>query len=52
MVEEGKSLFETPTWAVATVVTVMVFVGILVTGSLERFGNRKALLSALYKIKE
>ncbi|KAI3864850.1 hypothetical protein MKX03_006089 [Papaver bracteatum] len=58
MVEEGKSLFETPTWAVATVVTVMVFVGILVTRSLERFGNwlgstkRKALLSALYKIKE
>ncbi|KAI3922655.1 hypothetical protein MKX01_006344 [Papaver californicum] len=57
MVEEGKSLFETPTWAVATVVTVMVCVGILVTRSLERFGNlgstkRKALLSALHKIKE
>ncbi|MCL7027275.1 hypothetical protein MKW94_027444 [Papaver nudicaule] len=58
MVEEGKSLFETPTWAVATVVTVMVSVGILVTRSLERFGNwlgstkRKALLSALQKIKE
>ncbi|OVA19626.1 Mlo-related protein [Macleaya cordata] len=55
---EGRSLFETPTWAVATVITAMVVVGILVNRSLERIGNwlgstkRKALLSALQKIKE
>ncbi|KAK9165147.1 hypothetical protein Scep_000338 [Stephania cephalantha] len=56
--EEGKSLYETPTWAVATVITGMVSVGFLVHGSLKRFAKwlidtrRKALLAALEKIKE
>ncbi|PIA57330.1 hypothetical protein AQUCO_00600218v1, partial [Aquilegia coerulea] len=56
--EEGRSLFETPTWAVATVITVMVSLSFLIQGSLEMFGKwlintrRKSLLAALNKIKE
>ncbi|XVE82472.1 hypothetical protein DITRI_Ditri16bG0007400 [Diplodiscus trichospermus] len=55
---EGKSLEETPTWAVATVVTLMVSVGYLVHHSLKKFGQwldktkRKSLLAALEKIKD
>ena len=37
--EEGRSLAETPTWAVASVVTVMVFVCFLVERSIYRFGK-------------
>ncbi|XXG75007.1 hypothetical protein AAC387_Pa07g3600 [Persea americana] len=62
MVEEqmgvGRSLAETPTWSVATVITAMVAVGFLI----QRYINncrkwlvktkRKALLAALEKIKE
>ncbi|KAL5706001.1 hypothetical protein ACHQM5_024218 [Ranunculus cassubicifolius] len=56
--EEERSLFETPTWAVATVITVMVTLGFLVQGSLQFFAKwllstkRKPLLAALHKIKE
>lgn len=55
---EGRSLAETPTWSVASVTTVMVFVGLLVERSIYRFGKwlkktrRKALYAALEKIKE
>ncbi|XVE87448.1 hypothetical protein DITRI_Ditri18aG0118300 [Diplodiscus trichospermus] len=58
MEREGKSLEETPTWAVATVVTVMVSFGFLVHQSLKKFGKwlvetkRKSLLAALKKIKD
>ncbi|KAF9622786.1 hypothetical protein IFM89_034021 [Coptis chinensis] len=66
MEEEGRSLSETPTWAVATVITVLVSVGFLFQGSLKRAGKwscsvveqwlvdtkRKALHAALQKIKE
>ncbi|KAK9284697.1 hypothetical protein L1049_023873 [Liquidambar formosana] len=57
-VREGRSLAETPTWAVATVITVMVGFGLFIHGSLKRFGKwldrtkRKSLLAALEKIKE
>lgn len=37
MEEEGKSLTETPTWAVATVITAMVLLGWLFLASLELF---------------
>lgn len=37
MEEEGKSLAETPTWAVATVITAMVLLGWLFLASLELF---------------
>uniref|UniRef100_A0A5B6Z816 MLO-like protein n=1 Tax=Davidia involucrata TaxID=16924 RepID=A0A5B6Z816_DAVIN len=56
--EEGRSLSETPTWAVATVISVMVAVGFFFHGSLKHFGKwldrtkRKSLLAALEKIKE
>ncbi|KAE8695123.1 hypothetical protein F3Y22_tig00110733pilonHSYRG00053 [Hibiscus syriacus] len=55
---EGKSLEETPTWALATVITVMVAFGFLVHHSLKRFGRwlektkRKSLLAASEKIEE
>ncbi|KAF8405062.1 hypothetical protein HHK36_009959 [Tetracentron sinense] len=57
-IAEGRSLSETPTWAVATVVTVMVAVGFFVHGSLKRIGKwlirtkRKPLLASLEKIKD
>ncbi|XP_039039260.1 MLO-like protein 4 [Hibiscus syriacus] len=58
VLREGKSLEETPTWALATVITVMVAFGFLVHHSLKRFGRwlektkRKSLLAALEKIEE
>ncbi|KAL6952497.1 MLO-like protein 4 [Sarracenia purpurea var. burkii] len=58
VIREGRSLEETPTWAVASVITVMVFVSFLVERSIYRFGKwlkktrRKALFASLEKIKE
>ncbi|KAK8952508.1 MLO-like protein 4 [Platanthera zijinensis] len=55
---EGRSLAETPTWSVATVTTVMVFVCLLVERSICRLGKwlkrtkRKAMLASLEKIRE
>ncbi|KAK9678003.1 hypothetical protein RND81_11G181400 [Saponaria officinalis] len=55
---EGRSLAETPTWSVATVTTIMVFLCFLVERSIYWFGKwlkkkrRKALLASLEKIKE
>ncbi|KAL9669973.1 hypothetical protein QQ045_007523 [Rhodiola kirilowii] len=54
----GRSLAETPTWSVATVITVMVFVCLIVERSIYRFGKwlektrRKALAASLEKMKE
>ncbi|KAI7737638.1 hypothetical protein M8C21_001549 [Ambrosia artemisiifolia] len=54
----GKSLVETPTWAVASVVSVMVLLGFFINASLghtEKWlyrTKRKALIAALDKIKE
>ncbi|XP_068645891.1 MLO-like protein 4 [Aristolochia californica] len=54
----GRSLAETPTWSVATVITALVGISFLVHHSLGRFRTwlvntkRKALLAALEKIKE
>ncbi|KAL8476504.1 hypothetical protein ACS0TY_028978 [Phlomoides rotata] len=56
--KEGRSLAETPTWAVGTVVALLVAIGFLLHGALKKFGKwldrtkRKHLLSALEKIKE
>ncbi|GAV64850.1 Mlo domain-containing protein [Cephalotus follicularis] len=56
--EEGRSLAVTPTWAVGTVITVMVAFGFFCHRSLKQFGKwldktkRKSLLAALEKIKE
>ncbi|XP_021722765.1 MLO-like protein 4 [Chenopodium quinoa] len=56
--EEERSLTETPTWAVATVISVMVATVFCFTKSIEFFGRwldkrkRKPLLAALNKIKE
>uniref|UniRef100_A0A7N0RFZ4 MLO-like protein n=1 Tax=Kalanchoe fedtschenkoi TaxID=63787 RepID=A0A7N0RFZ4_KALFE len=58
VVVEGRSLAETPTWSVATVITVMVFVCFIVERSIHRFGKwlektkRKALAASLEKVKE
>lgn len=55
---EGRALTETPTWAVATVVGIMVVVGLFFHASLKRLRKwldrtkRKPLLAALQKIKE
>ncbi|KAK7309366.1 hypothetical protein RJT34_06030 [Clitoria ternatea] len=55
---EGRSLDETPTWAVATVITVLVSLSFLFQGTLNKLvkwldkTKRKSLLSALDKIKE
>ncbi|CAI9103808.1 OLC1v1002370C1 [Oldenlandia corymbosa var. corymbosa] len=57
-VREGRSLEVTPTWSVASVTTVMVFVCLFAQRSIYRFGRwlkktrRKALYSSLEKIKE
>ncbi|XLR32823.1 hypothetical protein HN51_052754 [Arachis hypogaea] len=54
----GRSLAETPTYSVASVITVMVFVCFVVERSIYRFGKwlkktrRKALFASLEKIKE
>lgn len=56
--EDGRSLSETPSWAVATVITIIVAVGFSVHGSLRRIGKwlartkRRALVAALEKIKD
>ncbi|KAL8264851.1 hypothetical protein R6Q59_022981 [Mikania micrantha] len=58
LIREGRSLAETPTWAVGTTITFMVFACLLVQRSIYRFGRwlkktrRKALLASLEKIKE
>lgn len=58
MGEEGRSLAVTPTWAFATVVTLMVSLGFFFQGTLKRTKKwlnrtkRKSLLAALDKIKE
>ncbi|KAI9082422.1 hypothetical protein K1719_035565 [Acacia pycnantha] len=58
VLHRGRSLAETPTYSVASVVTVMVFVCFLVERSIYRFGKwlkktrRKALYASLEKIKE
>ncbi|GAB2283519.1 MLO-like protein 4 [Dionaea muscipula] len=58
MLFEGRSLAETPTWSVATVTTVMVFVCFLVERGIYRLGKwlkstrKKALLASLEKVKE
>ncbi|XVF45227.1 hypothetical protein PTKIN_Ptkin02bG0188300 [Pterospermum kingtungense] len=55
---QGRSLAETPTYTVASVITVLVFVCLLVERSIYRFGKwlkktrRKALFASLEKIKE
>ncbi|CAL0311459.1 unnamed protein product [Lupinus luteus] len=60
MEENGKirSLDATPTWAVATVITIMVSLSFMFQITLEKFGKwldrtkRKSMLSALEKVKE
>ncbi|XP_073289025.1 MLO-like protein 4 [Primulina huaijiensis] len=55
---EGRSFAETPSWAVATVTSLLVGIGYLIHGGLKKFGKwldrtkRKHLLAALNKIKE
>ncbi|KAK9948411.1 hypothetical protein M0R45_003987 [Rubus argutus] len=55
---EGRSLAETPTWTVATVITVMVSLGFFLHSSLKHFGKwldrtkKKSILAALEKIQE
>ncbi|PON46313.1 Mlo-related protein [Parasponia andersonii] len=58
LIQQQRSLAETPTYSVASVVTVMVFVCFLVERSIYRFGRwlkktrRNALFASLEKIKE
>ncbi|KAF3444458.1 hypothetical protein FNV43_RR14150 [Rhamnella rubrinervis] len=58
LIQKQRSLAETPTYSVASVVTVMVFLCVLVERSIYRFGKwlkktrRKALFSSLEKMKE
>ncbi|KAL1320036.1 hypothetical protein AAHE18_14G027200 [Arachis hypogaea] len=58
VLRRGRSLAETPTYSVASVITVMVFVCFVVERSIYRFGKwlkktrRKALFASLEKIKE
>ncbi|KAH0913364.1 hypothetical protein HID58_036685 [Brassica napus] len=58
VMKEGRSLAETPTYSVASVVTVLVFVCFLVERAIYRFGKwlkktrRKALFTSLEKMKE
>ncbi|KAJ7968043.1 MLO-like protein [Quillaja saponaria] len=58
VMQQGRSLAETPTYSVASVVTVMVFVCFLVERSIYRFAKwlkktrRKALFASLEKLKE
>ncbi|KAL6501276.1 hypothetical protein OROHE_024923 [Orobanche hederae] len=57
-IREGRSLEETPTWSVATVTTVMVFVSLFVERSIYKFSKwlkktkRKARFASLEKLKE
>ncbi|CAN1169599.1 MLO-like protein 4, partial [Linum perenne] len=58
LIRQGRSLAETPTYYVATVVTVLVFVCFVGERAIYRFGKwlkqtrRKALYASLEKIKE
>ncbi|XP_065869894.1 MLO-like protein 4 isoform X2 [Euphorbia lathyris] len=58
LIRHGRSLAETPTYSVASVVTVLVFVSFIFERSIYRFGKwlkktrRKALFASLEKIKE
>ncbi|GAB4847848.1 MLO-like protein 4 [Ancistrocladus abbreviatus] len=58
VLRQGRSLEETPSWSVATVTSVMVFVCFLVERAIYRFGKwlkktrKKALSASLEKIKE
>ncbi|KAF9690245.1 hypothetical protein SADUNF_Sadunf01G0175500 [Salix dunnii] len=58
LIRQGRSLVETPTYSVATVITVLVFVCFAFQRSICRFGKwlkktrRKALFVSLEKIKE
>ncbi|CAN0880752.1 MLO-like protein 4 [Linum grandiflorum] len=58
LIRQGRSLAETPTYSVASVVTVLVFVCFIVERAIYRFGKwlkktrRKALFASLEKIKE
>ncbi|KAM5546795.1 MLO-like protein 4 [Rosa sericea] len=55
---EGRSLAETPTWTVATVITVLISLGFFFHCSLKHFGKwldktkKKSILAALEKIQE
>ena len=51
IIQQGRSLAETPTYLVASVVTVMVFVCLLVERSIYRFGKvsrKEFLYNALF----
>ncbi|KAH9685493.1 MLO-like protein 4 [Citrus sinensis] len=58
LIRQGRSLPETPTYTVASVITVLIFVCFLVQRAIYRFGKwlkmtrRKALFASLEKIKE
>ncbi|KAL9448383.1 hypothetical protein AB3S75_015794 [Citrus x aurantiifolia] len=58
LIRQGRSLAETPTYSVASVITVLIFVCFLVQRAIYRFGKwlkktgRKALFASLEKIKE
>ncbi|XP_031255856.1 MLO-like protein 4 [Pistacia vera] len=58
IIRQGRSLAETPTYSVASVITVLVFVCYLAQKSIYKFGKwlkktrRKALFASLEKIKE
>ncbi|KAH9751359.1 MLO-like protein 4 [Citrus sinensis] len=58
LIRQGRSLAETPTYTVASVITVLIFVCFLVQRAIYRFGKwlkmtrRKALFASLEKIKE
>ncbi|KAL6227020.1 hypothetical protein ACLB2K_000979 [Fragaria x ananassa] len=55
---EGRSLEQTPTWTVATVITVMVLIVLIFHSSMKHFGKwldrtrKKSILAALEKIQE
>ncbi|GER45934.1 MLO-like protein [Striga asiatica] len=50
LVREGRSLEVTPTWSVATVTTVMVFVCLFVERSIYKFGRVKLMLLGLISL--
>lgn len=47
---EGRSLAETPTWTVASVITFMVVFGFFFNGSLERFGKVHITISSFFNL--
>lgn len=48
IIREGRSLEETPTWSVASVTTVMVFVCLFVERSIYRFGKVRHFLGKTF----